>query len=214
MALINYNNDFLLDLAYLMGEKSVVTSTSASRTNFIQNALTEAYRAYPWRFARANATLTLASGLATLPADYDDNHPVYFKFNNGTDVELDLVDADDNDELQDGDRAAWIEAIGDGSRYVVKTKDSDVSIVLARYQTIPPVLSTASVGTPYPNKRTISFGARRDVKLGQNPDADISQDQALFEQAIAKDIAAHQVPAPRKRRRTAQRQANTYTGYF
>lgn len=209
---LTYKDDLLLDLAYLMGERSVVASTSAQRTAFLQNALTEAYRAYPWRFARVNATVSVVNGLATLPADYDDNMPTFVKYDSGSVEELDLIDPDDENEVVDGDRATWVEAIGDGDRYVLKTKDTDIAVLRIRYQKLPPTISTASVGTPYPNKRTIAYGARRDVKLGQNPDADISQDQALFDTAIAKDIRAHQVPAPRKRRRTAHGQTNTATG--
>lgn len=199
-----YQNDFLTTLAYLMGERSVNSTTSAPRADMIQTALDEAYQAYPWRFARANATLTIESGLATLPADYDDNHLAFARFDNGGIVEdLIPVDPDDEFSVEDGDRSVWIEAIGDGDRYILKTKDSDVSTVRFRYQKKAPTLATASTGTPYFNKRTIAIGARRDVKLGQNPDADISQDQALFERALAKDIASHQVPAPRKKRRSA-----------
>lgn len=213
MSLI-YKDDFLLDLAYVMGERSVVSSTSAQRTAFIQNALTRAYHAYPWRFARANATVSVVSGIATLPANYDDDMPMFVKYDIDATraVDIDLVDPDDEDDLADGDRAAWVEAIGDGDRYVLKTKDSDIATLRIRYQTLPPIISAASVGTPYPNKRTITLGARRDVKLGQNPDADISQDQAIFEREIALDISAQQVPAPRKRRRTAQGQTGRATG--
>lgn len=214
MALI-YNNDFLLELAYMMGERAVNATTTAPRTNFIQDALQDAYKAYPWRFARANATLIVDNGLATLPTNYDDSHIAYAKFDNGGVADdVHLIDPDDEDEVQDGSRLAWVESIGDGDRYVIKLRDSDVSILRFRYQKLPPVLSTPSVGTPYPNKATIALGARRYVKLGQNPDADISQDQKIFERELAKDIAAHQVPAPRKSRRTRHDRTGRYTGDF
>lgn len=210
-----YNNDFLLALAYMMGERAVNTTTAGSRSTFIQDALQDAYKAYPWRFARANATLIVDNGLATLPTNYDDSHIAYAKFDNGGAADdLHLIDPDDEDEVQDGSRLAWIEAIGDGDRYVIKLRDSDVSVLRFRYQKLPPVLSVTSQGTPYPNKATIALGARRYVKLGQNPDADISQDQKIFERELAKDIAAHQVPAPRKSRRTRHDRTGRYTGDF
>lgn len=213
--MLYYQNDFLTTLAYEMGERSVNTTTSTPRADFIQTALADAYKSYPWRFARVNATLTVTSGIATLPTDYDNNHLAYAKFDNGgVAQDIDFVDADDEDDLSNGDRAAWVEAIGDGDRYILKIKDTDVATLRFRYQKMAPILSTASVGTPYFNKRTIVLGARRDVKLGQNPDADISQDQALFEREIAKDIATHQVNAPRKRRKTAQDKTNRATGDF
>lgn len=210
-----YQNDFLTTLAYLMGERSVNSTTSTPRADFIQSSLADAYRAYPWRFARANATLSVSSGIATLPTDYDNNHLAYAKYDNGGVAEdIDFIDADDEDDLADGDRAAWVEAIGDGDRYILRIKDTDVATLRFRYQKLPPILSTASVGTPYPNKNTIALGARRYVKLGQNPDADISQDQAIFERELAKDRASQQVNAPRKRRRTAQGQTGSNTGDF
>lgn len=206
-----YQSDFLTTLAYLMGERSVNATTSAPRADFIQSALNEAYAAYPWRFARVNATLSVVSGIATLPTTYDDNHLAFAKFDNGSTAEsLYPVDPDDEGPLEDGDRKVWIEAIGDGSRYILRSKDTDVSTVRFRHQTQAPILATASTATPYFNKRTIALGARRDVKLGQNPDADISQDQAIFERQLAKDIAAHQTQATRKKRRQV---ANT-TGDF
>lgn len=214
MALI-YQTDLLTTLAYLMGERSVNSTTSTARAKFIQSSLQDAYKAYPWRFARANATLSVVAGIATLPATYDNNHSAYAKFDNGSAVEnIDFVDPDDENDLVDGDRGAWIEAIGDGDQYILRIKDTDVATLRFRYQKLAPVLATASTGTSYPNEMTIALGARRYVKLGQNPDADISQDQTIFERELAKDIAAHQVQAPRKRRRTAQGQTGQHTGAF
>jgi hypothetical protein len=204
----------LTTLAYLLGERTVNTTTSAPRADFIQETLNEAYSAYPWRFARTNATLTISNGIATLPTNYDDNQASQAKFDNGTTIKLDPIDPDDEDEVADGDRAVWIEAISDDT-YVLKTKDSDVSTVRFRYQKQAPTLDTAgTVTTPYPSKMTIALGARRFVKLGQNPDADISQDEKIFQNRLSSDIAGHQVPAPRKRRKTAHTQSGRATGDF
>jgi hypothetical protein len=215
-----YPNDFLTTLAYLMGEKTVNSSTSAPRSDFIQSALHDAYGAFAWPFTRNRSVITLASGIATLPTDYDPRHESYIFMsdtqnasNDGTRLDP-VLDADSN-QLIDGDRAAWIELpdSGDGTRFVLKTKDSDLSSLYFRYQKVEPVLA-ASLGTPYPNKRTIALGARAYVKIGQNPDADVSQELKMFENELAKDIAQFQVKAPRKRRRTAQSQTGSLTGEF
>src|SRR4051794_9930436 len=96
-----YQNDILTTLAYLMGEKSVNTSTSAPRSDFIQSALSDVYGAYPWIFARANATLTLSNGMATLPTTYDPRHSSYAKFTSaGVDIRLDSISDYDNGEVQ------------------------------------------------------------------------------------------------------------------
>lgn len=210
---MTYNqSDILITLAYLLGERSVNSTTSAPRADFIQQTLVEAYQAYPWRFARTNATLTISNGIATLPTNYDDNHQSHVKFDNGSEIELDPVDPDDSEDLEDGDRAYWIETIGDNT-FVVHTKDADVSTASLRYQKLPPVLDSAgTITTPYPNKMTLALGARRFVKLGQNPDADISQDEKIFQNKLSGDIAFQQVNAPRKRRKTAQTQTGSRTG--
>jgi hypothetical protein len=213
-----YQNDILTTLAYLMGEKSVNTSTSAPRSDFIQSALSDIYGAYPWIFARANATLTLSNGMATLPTTYDPRHTSYGKFTSGTtDIRLNGISDFDNGDAQPGDRVMWIEPIdgGDGTRFGVHVKDTDVTTVLVRYQKSEPLLDSAgTVGTPYPNKRTIALGARIYVKSGQNPDADVSQEDSQFQDALKKDIARFQVQEPRRRRRTAQGQVGAATGEF
>ena len=212
-----YQTDLLTTLAYLMGERTVNSSTSASRSDFIQSSLHDVYGAFDWPFARARTNLTLASGIATLPADYDPRHysRAYLNTNDGSKgIRIDAVADTDDYQLEDGDRAMWIELVegGDGTRYQLHTKDSDLSSLRFRYQTVEPILSTASVGTPYPNKRTIALGARTYVKLGQNPDADISQEIKTFEAELSKDMAQFQVQAPRRRRRTAQGQTGSFTG--
>lgn len=216
---IIYQADLLTTLAYLMGEKTVNSSTSAPRADFLQSALDDAYGAFPWAFARTRTTLTLASQIATLPADYDLRHEsraflpdTSWTSNDGT--RLDPVHEMDDNQVVAGDRAMWIEPVtgGDGTRYQLRAKDTDLTSLFFRYQKVAPVISTASTGTPYPNKRTIALGARTYVKLGQNPDADISQETKTFERELAKDVAAYQVQEPRKRRRTAQGQTGRATG--
>jgi hypothetical protein len=214
MAKTYSQSDILTTLAYLLGERSVNATTSAPRADFVQQTLEEAYQAFPWRFARTNATLSISNGIATLPTNYDDTQPSHIKFTSGVDIELDAVDPDDSEDLANGDRAAWIYAIDDDV-FVLKTKDSDVSSIQFRYQKKAPVLdSSGTIKTPYPNKMTIALGARRYVKLGQNPDADISQDEKIFQNKLSGDIAFAQVNAPRKRRKYAQSQAGSHTGEF
>jgi hypothetical protein len=209
-----YNQtDILTTLAYLMGETTVSSSTTSTRGDFIQDTIREAYAAHPWRFARANATLTISSGIATLPTTYDDSHAAFFKYADGSEFRIDTISPSDSVDVEDGDRAAWIETLSDGTTYVFRTKDTNYTTVAMRYQTVAPTVN-ASIATPYPDKMTLALGARRFVKLGQNPDADISQDEAIFAKRLAANIATHQVPAPRKRRRTRQSQAGSSTGDF
>ena len=212
---MTYNqSDILTTLAYLLGERSVNATTSAPRADFVQQTLSEAYSAYPWRFARTTATLAISNGIATLPTNYDVSLPLHVKFTSGSEITLDEINWDDSEQVEDGDRAVWVYPVGDDV-FALRTHDSDVSEVIVHYQKKAPILdSNGSVVTPYPNKMTIALGARRYVKLGQNPDADISQDEKIFQNKLAQDIAAQQINAPRKRRKTAQGQTGTATGDF
>jgi len=196
-------------LSYLLGENNVPTSSVAtSRKNFIQRTLEEIYKAYPFPFAQANVTLTFSSGTATLPSDFDAQHKIYAYFYNGdTQTELREVNIGDSDMWNDYDYKFWVEHIADGT-FAVKTKDTGYSTAVVSYQVIPPTIN-ASVYTPFPDQMTVALGARRYVKLGQNPDADISQDEALFQKRLNENIAAYQTNRPLKRRRAIYK-ANNY----
>ena len=196
-------------LSYLLGENNVPTSSvSTSRKNFIQRTVEEVYRAYPWTFAKTTATLTFASGTATLPADFDVQHKLYAYFYNGdTQTALTEVNVGDSDWYQDYDYKFWVEHIADGV-YAIKTKDTSYTSATVKYQTIAPTIS-ATVYTPFSDQMTLALGARRYVKLGQNPDADISQDEALFQKRLNENISAQQVNRPLKKHRSIYK-ANNY----
>lgn len=207
------NTDILTTLAYLMGERGVVSSTTSARSDFIQETLNDAYAAHPWRFARAVATLSISNGVATLPTNYDVSNPLNASwYSDGVEIPFNEIDSVDSNQAADGTGQFWLTAINGTDGFTFNTKETAPSQVVVTYQQLAPIL--ASTSTAYPSKMTIALGARRYVKLAQNPDADISQDQKLFEKALNSDIAAHQIPAPRKQRRTRQQSTNSFTGDF
>lgn len=196
-------------LSYLLGENNVPTSSVAtSRKNFIQRSLEEIYRAHPWNFAKSTATINFSNGLATLPSDFDAQHKIYSYFYNGTtQTELREINIGDSDMWQDNDYKFWVEHVGNGT-YAVKTKDTGYTTAVVTYQATAPVIN-ASVYTPFQDQMAIALGARRYVKLGQNPDADISQDEALFQKRLNENISASQVNRPLRKHRSVYR-ANGY----
>jgi hypothetical protein len=196
-------------LSYLLGENSVPTSGIAvSRRNFIQRTLEEVYRAYPWPFAQANATLAIVDGNATLPADFDYQHKIYGYFYAGdTQTGLEEINIGDSDLYVQNQNKFWVEHISNGT-YKIVTKDNDYSSVLISYQIVPPVIN-ASIYTPFNDSGALALGARRYVKLGENPDADISQDEALFQKRLGESISATQVNRPIKKNRKVY-YANNY----
>jgi hypothetical protein len=193
-------NQVLETLSYLLGENSVPTSSVAdSRRNFIQKTVEEVYRAYPWVFAGTTATLSIVDGVATLPSNFDSQQKIYAYFYSGDQqTALTEINIGDSDMYTDGQYRYWVE-YEDGA-YVIKTKDTNYDTAVTKYQSSPPQLS-ATVTTPFNDAMTLALGARRYVKLGQNPDADISQDEALFQKRLNENIAAAQVNRPLKKHR-------------
>lgn len=196
-------------LSYLLGENNVPTSSVAtSRKNFIQRTLEEIYRAYPWTFASVKTTLTITNGQASIPDDFDPQHKIYAYFDQGDNqYAVREINIGDSDMYEDGDNTMWLESDGDND-YILVTKDTNYSTITIKYQTLAPTISTTE-STPFPDLMTLALGARRYVKLGQNPDADISQDEALFQKRLNENIAAVQVNRPLRKHRAIYK-ANNY----
>lgn len=188
-------------LSYILGENSVPTSAIVdSRKRFVQKTLEEVYRSYPWTFSQGTATLSISAGLATMPSNFDWQHKVSAYFYQGElQTEVEEINVGDQTLFETNDYRYWLEPQTDGT-YLLKTKDNTYDSVVVRYQTQVPVIN-ASVYTPFTDDMTIALGARRYVKLGQNPDADISQDEALFQKRLTENIASQQIARPLKKNR-------------
>jgi len=200
--------EILNTLTYLMGERTVPSTALEGRKDFIQRSLEEVYRAYPWSFASVKTTLTLANGLATLPSDFDDQHKIYAYFYNGDNqYQVEEINIGDGDMYEDGSHKFWLESDNLGT-YIINTKDTSYSDLVVKYQKLPPTLSD-TVDTPFPDRLVIALGAKRYVKMGQNPDADVSQDEALFQKRLNENIAAAQVNRPLRKHRAVYK-ANGY----
>lgn len=198
----------LTTLSYLLGENSVPTSSIIdSRKNFLQNTLNEIYRAYPWSFAQNLATLNFSGGVATLPADFDYQHKLYAYFYNGdTQTELREINIGDSDMYVQNQFKFWIEHVASDT-FQIRTKDTDYTTAVISYQAAAPDLNTTS--TPFNDANIIALGAKRYVKASENPDADISQDEALFQKRLTEAIAAVQVNRPLRKHRSVYA-ANNY----
>lgn len=192
--------DVLTTLSYLMGERTVPTTAIEGRKDFIKRSLEEIYRAYPWPFAKTTETIPVSSFTATLATTFDPQHKIAVYFLNG-DIQTNLeeINPGDQDMYEDSDRKFWVENVG-GTTYAIKIKDTDISTLIAKYQTVVPDIN-ASIGTPFQDRTTIALGARRYIKLGENPDADISQDEALFQKRLNENIASQQLSRPLRRNR-------------
>jgi len=199
----------LTTLSYLLGENSVPTTTVLdSRKNFIQNTLNEIYRAYPWSFAQNLATLTFSGGVATLPADFDYQHKLYGYFYDGSNqTALEEINIGDSDMYVQNQYKYWIEHVTDDT-FQIRTKDTSYTTAVISYQAEVPTLSS-TVSTPFNDANVIALGAKRYVKASENPDADISQDEALFQKRLNEVISAVQVNRPLRKHRSIYA-ANNY----
>ena len=205
-------DDILLTLSYLRGERTVPTANVEGRKEFIQQTLHEVHTAFPWKFAEVNATLSIVSNVATLPSGTTLEHEISVSDVDGdTEYDWNAIDVGDRNLAQTGDRSFWVTALG-SDRYQINTK-ATVSTILVRYQGVEPTIN-ASITTQYPDRLTLALGANRFVKLSEDPDADLSQDDALFKNRLNANIASQNMSRPKLQRKSAQSQAGSYTGEF
>lgn len=209
-----YLGDVMLSLSYLLGENTVPNTGTQGRQQFIKDTLKEVYHAYPWKFAEALATLSVtASGIASLPSDFSLSHLPYVKYYQSdgvTATDLDLANEEDQEDINIGDNKYWISSLTNDNQYILNTKEV-ISSVVVKYQRSAPDIA-ASVGTPFNSSSVLALGARRYYRIAQDPEADISQEEALFQKRLQETIAAVQVSAPRKKRRTKLSDSGWYTG--
>lgn len=204
-------DDVMTTLSYLRGENSVPTSNVEGRKNFIQRTLEEVYRAHPWKFAAKMTTLTVdASGIASLPSDLTLDHDVNVTKTVGTDeIPLERINVADRDKVEEGDGVYWIESRGDAF-YNLYTYE-DITQITIGYQSLPPEIN-ASIGTPYLDRLALALGANRWVKMSEDPQADISQDDILFRNQLQQSIAGESRNMPRRQRRNLQNITGHFTG--
>lgn len=205
-------DDILLTLSYLRGERTVPTSNVEGRKEFIQQTLHEVHTAFPWKFAEVNATLSIVSNVATLPSGTTLEHEISVSdFDGDTEYNWNNIDVSDRNLAQTGDRSFWVTALSDDF-FQINTK-ATVSTIAVRYQGVEPTIN-ASITTQYPDRLTLALGANRFVKLSEDPDADLSQDDALFKNRLNANIAAQNMSRPKLQRKSAQSQAGSFTGEF
>lgn len=208
--MIYYQDDILLTLSYLRGERTVPTTNTEGRKEFIQQTLNELYGSYRWKWNEVATNITLVSGIATLPSGLSLNHEINISYFDGQDeTEYDEINVGDKSKASEADNVYWLTSI-DGERYNLNTKRT-VDTLAITYQPTAPIIS-ATVGTPYPDRLTIALGANRFVKLSEDPDADLAQDDTLFTNRVNLNIAAQNRPRPKRERRTAQSETGSHTG--
>lgn len=194
MASIN-QTDVLQDMSYLLGEASVPTSGIDDRKRFIQRGLERIARLYDFdeMYALATVSMTLSGNFYTgsLPSDAAESPDLDVRvIQSGTDNDYiyDKIPYEDQDKYQVGDYKYWL--TGSAGDYTLNTRDSNTPLVVRYLQKAPTI--NASVSTTFPSSMVIARAALVYYRQAENPLADISQDEALFQRELEEVIARQQ----------------------
>lgn len=178
------------ELSNMLGENGLQSNVLAPRQQFLQDALKDAWKIYPWPFSMTDTTLAFTNGVATLPDNFmPDGH---FYVDDGIHEWSTVQYSERNNS--NALNALYIRFNGTTNTYEAVMVNSSglpsttVSLNL-RYQYSPNTLSDTAP-TPYPNAKTLALGAMIYVTLADNQDADISQKKQLFDQAVQEDYSA------------------------
>jgi len=213
----------LSDLSFLLGETvSPPESAVPDRARFIQATLERVYRAFNWDLATINATITLVNGIAAAPTDLNIDDPIMdLRMKNdqpglgvGGDYIFTKIPYEQQDSFGPSDYVYWI--TGSPGAYIINTDqngdDMTANAALSlRYMQVAPAIN-ASVGTPFPSSMCLARGALAYYRQAEDPQADISQVEALFQQELEEVIATQIRNQPDKPAVTRHQVRGTFIG--
>lgn len=192
--------DVQQDLSFLEGNQTVPSSGIDDWTRFIQRTLEEAWRQYPWEFAKTLATVSMSSGIGTLASGAMIDAVYDVRFINsgvGDDHIYTQIPYEEQDEYAPGTYRFWV--TGTPMNPVLNTKESE-SPLTVWYKSVPPQIN-ASVTARFPDSMVIALGAQRWVRRAENPQADISQEEEIFQKRLEELWGWQNRQKPRKARR-------------
>lgn len=192
--------DVQQDLSYLEGNQTVPVSGIDDWNRFIQRTLEEAWRQYPWDFAKTLATVSISNGVGTLAsgAMLDGIYDIRFvNSGSGDDHHYTEIPFEDQDSYSQGNYRFWV--TGSPMNPVINTKETD-GVLQVWYKTLPPQIN-ASVTAPFPDSMIIALGARRYIRAAENPQADISQEETIFQKRLEELWGWYNRHKPRRNRR-------------
>lgn len=206
--------DVQQDLAYLLGEQSAPSTSNSDytvRSTFIQRALERAYRAYDFPMNKLTATVSLVSGVATLPSAVMQDSVLDVRevvAGTGNDHIYKQVSYEESDQAGSGDYGYWL--TGYQGTYVLNSNEGDTTLTV-RYTPSAPMLN-ASIASPFPSSMAIARGALIYYRQAEDPQADIGQEEALFTGEINEIIAQYNRSRPQRRFITRHEDFGSYIG--
>lgn len=207
-------DDVQQDLAYLLGEQSAPSTSNsdyAVRSTMIQRALERAYRAYDFPMNKMTATVQASAYVATLPSNVAQDSIIDMRevvSGKQDDHVYSQVDYSSFDNYNAGDYVYYLD--GYAGTYTAKLSESDPLLTL-RYSTGTPILN-ASIGTPFPSSMALARGALIYYRQAEDPQADISQEEALFQGELDEIISAYRRAAPPRRLVSRHEDKKSYIG--
>lgn len=203
-------DDYLLTMSYMLGETSVPSAVE-DRKQFIQKTLDEAYRYTNWDWNKTTVTLPLTSGIASLPSYTQLNPDLDVRVVNGgtnADNVFTQVPYEELDLYGQGNYKYWL--TGSVGSYLINSTEAD-STLTVRLSKMAPIVN-ASITSDFPSTTVIAQGALRYYYKAQDPEYDVSQDQALFQQGLEDLSRAQHRNRAVTPFRTRQQVEGTYTG--
>jgi len=202
------------DLSYLLGESSVPPSGTEDRQRFVAMALERAYRSYDFPFTKATATVSVASGIATLPAAIRQDSILDVRvLTSGANADnvYQQIPYEYQDNYAAGTYKYWLTGQEGTGTYLLNTSESGTPLLTIRYTTTTPSIN-ASVTTPFPSSMCLARGALVYFRQAEDPNADLSQEEALFQKELEEVISQYNRSRPQRRGRSVHEAASTYPG--
>lgn len=203
----------MTDLSYLLGETAVPSSGVDDRKRYIQLALERVYRAYNFPMDQVTGTVSMVAGIATLPTSMHQDGIIDIRIKVagvGTDHVFNQVDYSELDDIPTGQYAYYLNGY-EGTYVLTSTETSTTDTLTVRYQNVTPVIN-ASIGTPFPSSIALARGALVYYRQAEDPQADISQEEYIFQQELDEVIAQYNRARPQKRAKTLHEATGTYIG--
>lgn len=192
--------DVQQDLAFLEGNQSVPATGIDDWNRFIQRTLEEAWRAYPWDFAKTIASVSMVNGIGTLASGAQVNGIYDVRSvgsGTGDDHVYTQIPYEEQDDWDASEYRYWI--TGDIFQPVLNTKSTDTNL-LVWHKPLPAQIN-ASVVTRFPDSMVLAKGAQRFIRKAENPQADISQEEEIFQKALEELWSWQNRQKPRKARK-------------
>jgi hypothetical protein len=200
------------DLSYLLGESSIPSTGVEDRKRFIQRALDRVYRAYDWPMNKVTATVSMVAGIASLPSNVQQDSIIDIRSvqsGTGDDHIFQGVPYGELDNYPSGTYRYRL--TGYEGTYVLQSSETTTDTLQLYYETTSPIIN-ASISTPFPSSMCLARGALVYYRQAEDPQADIAQEEALFQQELDEVISQYNRSRPQPRAKTLHEAMGTYPG--